>query len=64
MTVLVDTSVLGDYLRGKVSAAQVLEGVRADGPVHASEITRLEVLAGIWHVRIDPPLSTTGRLGT
>ncbi|MBA3340054.1 MAG: PIN domain-containing protein [Geodermatophilaceae bacterium] len=47
MTVLVDTSVLIDYLRGHVDAAQVLETERAAGPVDASEITRLEVLAGM-----------------
>lgn len=47
MTVLVDTSVLIDYLRGHDDAAQLLESERATGQVHASEITRLEVLAGM-----------------
>lgn len=47
MTVLVDTSVLIDYLRGHEDAAQLLESERAAGLVHASEITRLEVLAGM-----------------
>ncbi len=61
MTVLVDTSVLVDYLRGKVGAAQVLEGDRADGPVHASEITRLEVLAGM---RIAEETQTRSLLAT
>ena len=47
MTALVDTSVLIDYLRGHEQAAAVLEGERAAGPLQASEITRLEVLAGM-----------------
>lgn len=47
MTVLVDTSVLIDYLRGHEGAAHLLESERAAGPVHASEITRLETLAGM-----------------
>jgi predicted nucleic acid-binding protein len=46
MSVLVDTSVLIDYLRGHRGAA-VLDGERAAGALHASEITRLEVLAGM-----------------
>jgi predicted nucleic acid-binding protein len=47
MTVLVDTSVLIDYLRGHQGAAAVLERERAAAPLRASEITRLEVLAGM-----------------
>jgi len=47
VTVLVDTSVLIDYLRGHERAAAVLERERAAAPLHASEITRLEVLAGM-----------------
>ncbi len=47
MTVLVDTSVLVDYLRGDRDAAQILERERAAAPLHASEVTRLEVLAGM-----------------
>lgn len=47
MTVLVDTSVLIDYLRGQEAAAVVLERERAAGPLQASEITRLEVLTGM-----------------
>lgn len=47
MSALVDTSVLIDYLRGHADAAEVLERERASGPLHASEITRLEVLAGM-----------------
>lgn len=47
MTALVDTSVLVDYLRGHEAAAAVLERERAVAPLRASEITRLEVLAGM-----------------
>ena len=47
MTVLVDTSVIIDYLRGHHGAEDVLEGERAAAPLHASEMTRLEVLAGM-----------------
>jgi len=47
VTALVDTSVLIDYLRGRQDAAELLEKERAAPPLHASEITRLEVLAGM-----------------
>ncbi len=47
MTALADTSVLIDYLRGHQDAAALLERERAVAPLHASEITRLEVLAGM-----------------
>ena len=47
MSAFVDTSVLIDYLRGHDGTATVLEEQRATGPLHASEITRLEVLAGM-----------------
>ena len=47
MTALVDTSVLIDYLRGHQGAADLLEQERAAAPLHASEITRLEILAGM-----------------
>jgi predicted nucleic acid-binding protein len=46
MTALVDTSVLIDYLRGHRGAVEVLERERAAALLHASEITRSEVLAG------------------
>ena len=46
MSVLVDTSVLIDVLRGETAAADLLREARATGPLHASEVTRLEVLAG------------------
>jgi predicted nucleic acid-binding protein len=47
VTALVDTSVLIDYLRGHEQAAALLERERAAGPLQASEITCLEVLAGM-----------------
>ncbi len=47
MTVLVDTSILIDVLRGSASAASLLRDARRAGPLHASELTRLEVLAGM-----------------
>ena len=47
MTALVDTSVLIDYLRGHPEAGKVLEDERVVAPLHASEITRLEILAGM-----------------
>lgn len=47
MTALVDTSVLVDYLRGSQEAAALLERERQVAPLHASEITRLEVIAGM-----------------
>ena len=59
MTVLIDTSVLIDYLRGHGDAAQLLERERAAGPLHASEITRLEVLAGM---RVDAEPQTRSLL--
>lgn len=47
MTALIDTSVLVDYLRGHQRAAELLERERAAAPLHASEMTRLEILAGM-----------------
>jgi len=47
VSAFVDTSVLIDYLRGHQGAATVLETHRATGPFHASEIARVEVLAGM-----------------
>jgi predicted nucleic acid-binding protein len=47
VTAFVDTSVLIDYLRGHEGAAELLERERAAAALHASEITRLEVLAGM-----------------
>jgi len=47
MSVLVDTSVIIDYLRGHQGAERVLEEARSGAPLHASEMTRLEVFAGM-----------------
>jgi predicted nucleic acid-binding protein len=47
VSVVIDTSILIDYLRGHRAAGQLLETERAAGLLHASEITRLEVLAGM-----------------
>jgi predicted nucleic acid-binding protein len=47
VSVLVDTSILIDYLRGHQGAGDLLDEERAAGTLHASEITRLEVLAGM-----------------
>ncbi len=47
MITLVDTSVLIDYLRGVQSAFDALEEARSQGPLHASQITRSEILAGM-----------------
>lgn len=47
MTALTDTSVLIDYLRGHSGAAELLEREREAAPLHVSELTRLEVLAGM-----------------
>jgi predicted nucleic acid-binding protein len=47
MTFVVDTSILIDVLRGDAAAAKLLYESRESGPLHASEIVRLEVLAGM-----------------
>ncbi len=47
MSVLADTSILIDLLRGERAAAEVLRDAREGGPLQASEVTRLEVLAGM-----------------
>jgi predicted nucleic acid-binding protein len=47
MAVLVDTSVIIDFLRGHHGAEEVLEEARLTAPLHASEMTRLEVLTGM-----------------
>lgn len=62
MTVLVDTSVLIDLLRGHRGAVQALELRRAQGRLHACEITRLEVLAGIRRDEEGPTLALLGTL--
>jgi predicted nucleic acid-binding protein len=79
MTVLVDTSVLIDVLRGKREATSALIDARRQGPLHASEVTRLEILAGmrpreteptrsllailIWHPLDDTVAEKAGELG-
>lgn len=47
MSALVDSSVVIDYLRGHGPAAVVVEAELSSAPLYASEITRLEVLAGM-----------------
>jgi predicted nucleic acid-binding protein len=47
LNALVDTSILIDYLRGHEGARDVLERERRADVLHASEITRIEVLAGM-----------------
>ncbi len=47
MSALVDTSILIDYLRGHTGAGDLLERERAADVLHASEITRIEILAGM-----------------
>lgn len=54
MTALVDTCILIDYLRGDQAAAVVLETEQAAGALNASEITRLEVLAGMRPAEAEP----------
>lgn len=44
---VVDTSVLIDVLRGDADALAALLRARSVGTLHASEVTRLEVLAGM-----------------
>ncbi len=79
MSALVDTSVLIDYLRGHRGAAEILEQERAAAPLHASEMTRLELLAGmrpteeqgtrsllsvlVWHPVDDEVVEEAGALG-
>jgi predicted nucleic acid-binding protein len=47
MTVVVDTTILIDVLRKEQDALTVLTEVLASGAIHASEVVRLEVLAGM-----------------
>jgi predicted nucleic acid-binding protein len=47
VSVLVDTSILIDYLRGHGGAGDILERERAAGVLRASQISRIEVLAGM-----------------
>ena len=79
MSALVDTSILVDYLRGSEEAAGLLERERTVAALHASEVTRLEVLAGmrpteepatrslleslVWHPVDSDVAETAGELG-
>ena len=47
MSALIDTSILIDHLRGTQAAHELLQTWRRTGPLHASEMSRLEVLAGM-----------------
>lgn len=47
MTAVADTSILIDYLRRNPAARELIRRERAVEPLHASEITRLEVLGGM-----------------
>ncbi|MBN9215491.1 MAG: hypothetical protein ABS62_04590 [Microbacterium sp. SCN 70-200] len=60
---LVDTSILIDVLRGQDAAVAVLQASHRRGPLHASEITRMEVLAGM-RPREEAPTRTLLRLLT
>ncbi len=57
MTVLVDTSILIDHLRGRPEATDALAGAFADGQrVIASTVTKIEVLAGMRAAEKRPTL--------
>ena len=62
MIALVDTSVLIDYLRGHAGAGDLLERERAADVLHASEITRIEVLAGMRPAEEDDTLALLSTL--
>jgi len=53
VSALVDTSILIDYLRGHAGAGDLLERERVADVLHASEITRMEVLAGMRPTEAD-----------
>ena len=61
MTAVVDTSVIIDVLRGVGAAKDLLVAEMRAERLHASEITRLEVLAGM---RPAEQQATRGLLGT
>ncbi|GAB3610117.1 type II toxin-antitoxin system VapC family toxin [Humibacter ginsengiterrae] len=79
MTVVVDTSVLIDVLRGDREAVRVLRESREAGVLHSSEIVKLEVLAGMrpseeaatrrllgavtWHALDEEVAEIAGELG-
>lgn len=61
MTHVVDTSVIIDVLRGDAAATAVLRDARVAGVLHASEVSRLEVLSGM---RSGEERATRALLGT
>lgn len=63
MTVVVDTSVLIDYLRGHPGAAEVVESTRTRHTLAASEISRLEVLVGVRPEEDDRTRSVLSTIG-
>lgn len=79
VSAVVDTSVLIDVLRGVPPAVELLADTRASGPLGASVITRVEVLAGMrpeeedatrallatlrWHPLDDGVVEEAGALG-
>lgn len=79
MTSVVDSSVLIDIIRGHPGAREALRDARSRGPLHGSEITRLELLMGmrpgeehvtrrlitglLWHPVDEPVSETAGELG-
>ena len=44
---MIDSTILIDYLRGRNSAIGLIEQLREQAPLHGSEITRVEILAGM-----------------
>lgn len=52
--IVVDTSILIDVLRGDLRALELLRPRISDGPIHASEITRLEILSGMRESEKEP----------
>ncbi|MGQ0744538.1 MAG: type II toxin-antitoxin system VapC family toxin [Acidimicrobiales bacterium] len=59
---LVDTSVLVDHLRGHPGATELLSEESGAGLLHASEITRLEVLSGMRPAEAGPTLALLAAL--
>ena len=47
MSAVVDSTILVDFLRGNPAAVQLIVRERAAAPLEASEMTRLEILAGM-----------------
>ncbi len=63
MTVLVDTSILVDHLRGDERAVSLMRSLLADGgQVWAATPTRTEIFAGIRSAERDPMMQLFGLL--